>query len=200
MMICWKIIAAAFSPIILYILINTCDNSNDFIEQFRAFRKERLGQHDSEIPIIVVPAGTCGRASGVETLIRIIEKEIADKGLTEKIGLRITGCHGFCEMEPNILIEPEQTFYPKVDAVEIPNIIETSRQFGMQTMDFSIVEMYSKGMIEKDEAIARAHNSAKVEKQINETGVITPAPVAEESEAQAEANPKAKSRSLFGKK
>ena len=94
------------------------------IEQFVALQKESLGQRDSEIPTIVVPAGTCGRASGAETLIRIIEQEIADKGLAEKIDLRITGCHGFCEMEPYVLVEPGQTFYPKVNPADIPNIID----------------------------------------------------------------------------
>ncbi len=96
----------------------------NFIEQFRTFRRNCLSQGDSVVPTIVVPAGTCGRASGANELIRVIEQELADKGLTEKIGLRVTGCHGFCEMEPYILIEPEQTFYPKVDPAEIPNIIE----------------------------------------------------------------------------
>lgn len=94
------------------------------IKQFKAFQRERLSQRDLEIPTIVVPAGTCGRASGAKTIIRIIEQELADKGLIGKIGLRITGCHGFCEMEPSVLIEPERTFYPKVDPAEIPNIIE----------------------------------------------------------------------------
>ncbi len=94
------------------------------IEQFRALQKDCLSQRDPEIPTIVVPAGTCGRASGAETIIRTIEQEITDKGLSEKINLRITGCHGFCEMEPCVLVEPEQTFYPKVNAAEIPNIID----------------------------------------------------------------------------
>ncbi len=65
------------------------------IEQFRALQKDCLSQRDPEIPTIVVPAGTCGRASGAETIIRTIEQEITDKGLSEKINLRITGCHGF---------------------------------------------------------------------------------------------------------
>ena len=96
------------------------------IEQFLALQKGGLGQRDSEIPTIVVPAGTCGRASGAEILIRTIEQEITDKGLSEKINLRITGCHGFCEMEPYVLVEPAQTFYPKVNAAEIPNIIDAA--------------------------------------------------------------------------
>jgi twitching motility protein PilT len=47
---------------------------------------------------------------------------------------------------------------------EIANIIETSRKFGMQTMDNSIADAYFKGYIGRDEAIARSSNPAKMEK------------------------------------
>jgi len=56
---------------------------------------------------------------------------------------------------------------------EIPNIIETSRRMGMQTLDNSIVEMYSKGYIDREDAIARATNPGKMEKQLAQ--IITPA-------------------------
>ena len=47
---------------------------------------------------------------------------------------------------------------------EIPNIIETSRRLGMQNMDNSIVDMYSNGYIDREEAIARSSNPGKLEK------------------------------------
>ncbi len=53
---------------------------------------------------------------------------------------------------------------------EIPNIIETSRRFGMHTMDNSIAELCLKGYIDKEEAILRAGNRAKMEKAIQLAG------------------------------
>ena len=47
---------------------------------------------------------------------------------------------------------------------EIPNIIETSRRLGMQNMDNSIADMYSKGFIDMEEAIARSSNPVKMSK------------------------------------
>ena len=47
---------------------------------------------------------------------------------------------------------------------EIPNIIETSRRAGMQTMDSSIADMYFKGYIDREEAVCRSSNPAKMEK------------------------------------
>lgn len=49
---------------------------------------------------------------------------------------------------------------------EIPNIIETSRRVGMQTMDHSIAEMYSQGYIDREEAIMRSTNPGKMEKTL----------------------------------
>jgi len=47
---------------------------------------------------------------------------------------------------------------------EIGNIIETSRKFGMQTMDHGITDAYFKGYIGREEAIARSCNPSKMEK------------------------------------
>jgi twitching motility protein PilT len=49
---------------------------------------------------------------------------------------------------------------------EIPNIIETSRRLGMQTMDHSISMMYESGYISREEAVLRATNPAKMDKKL----------------------------------
>jgi twitching motility protein PilT len=62
---------------------------------------------------------------------------------------------------------------------EIPNIIETSRRLGMQNLDYSITEMYSKGYLDRDEAIMRSSNSGKMEKTLvpmNNAAEIVQAP------------------------
>ncbi|MHC5061228.1 MAG: type IV pilus twitching motility protein PilT [Planctomycetota bacterium] len=55
---------------------------------------------------------------------------------------------------------------------EIPNIIETSRKVGMQSMDFSIADMYFKGFIDREEAIVRSTNPGKMEKQLSAAGKV----------------------------
>lgn len=49
---------------------------------------------------------------------------------------------------------------------EIPNIIETSRRLGMQTMDFSIQQNYLKGYIDREEAVMRSSNPGKMDKSL----------------------------------
>ena len=52
---------------------------------------------------------------------------------------------------------------------EIPNIIETSRRLGMQSMDTSIADLYFKGFIDREEAITRSSNPGKMDKILNST-------------------------------
>ena len=51
---------------------------------------------------------------------------------------------------------------------EIPNIIETSRRLGMQNMDSSIANMYLEGFIDREEAVTRSTNPAKMDKLLVE--------------------------------
>jgi NADH-quinone oxidoreductase subunit F len=94
------------------------------LDEFRSLLGRLTKGKDSGKPTIVINAGTCGQASGANDLIRVSKRELIFKGLTDRINLRVTGCHGFCEMEPSVLIEPSGTFYPKVTIENMARIIE----------------------------------------------------------------------------
>jgi NADH-quinone oxidoreductase subunit F len=94
------------------------------IDDLRLMQGRILADVDPDIPTIAIPAGTCGQASGANSLIRIAKRELLAKGLTEKIQLRITGCHGFCQMEPSVVVYPRGTFYPRVGIKEMERIVE----------------------------------------------------------------------------
>ncbi len=53
-----------------------------------------------------------------------IEEKVTENGLDNRVAVKFTGCHGFCEQGPIVVIEPEGLFYTRVtqeDAVEIVN-------------------------------------------------------------------------------
>ena len=95
------------------------------ITALKEFQKKLIAQKDTNTPTIIISAGTCGQASGANDIIRIAKREIIARKLTGKIHLRITGCHGYCEMEPSVLIEPRGTFYPKLKMNDMIRIIES---------------------------------------------------------------------------
>jgi NADH-quinone oxidoreductase subunit F len=100
----------------------------DFVElQNRLLADKKLNEELS-IPTIVIPAGTCGQASGANDLIRVTKREILERDIAGRVNLRITGCNGYCEKEPLVLVEPYGYFYPEVSFDEMGLIVEaTSR-------------------------------------------------------------------------
>ncbi len=98
------------------------------VEEFTELRlrvlSERKVQPDQ--PTLVVCSGTGGQASGSKSILRIIKRYIIEHNLEEKIKLRITGCQGFCEMDPFILVEPGLNLYPKIKMKDVPRVIESA--------------------------------------------------------------------------
>ncbi len=89
-----------------------------------AWRKEILASRPSFERTIVVTSGTCGQASGSLQVLDALRREIERRGLADRVGITVTGCHGFCEMEPSLVIYPEGTFYKKLEPKDVPAIVE----------------------------------------------------------------------------
>ncbi len=99
-------------------------NKFSSVDELLAEQKELAVLYDPGIPTIIIPAGTCCQASGANALIRVAKRELLQKNLVNKIRLRITGCHGFCAMEPSVLVEPRRTFYPRVNPEQMERIVD----------------------------------------------------------------------------
>lgn len=91
---------------------------NSLIEE-----KTKQRQADKRITL-TVSAGTCGRARGSEEVIAALEEQVEKKNLGDKVRIKVTGCHGFCEAEPNIILHPQDLFYQHVQPKDSDKIIE----------------------------------------------------------------------------
>jgi NADH-quinone oxidoreductase subunit F len=58
------------------------------------------------------------------------QKELKREGMKEKVALKITGCPGFCERGPLVTIYPQNFFYQRVTAEDVPLIISETIQHG----------------------------------------------------------------------
>jgi len=96
------------------------------VAEFNAYRASILTDNNLNKPCIVICGGTGGQASGSNDLIRIIKRQILEKDLSNKLSLRITGCLGFCEMDPLIIVEPGYNLYPKLTMEDVPKIIDAA--------------------------------------------------------------------------
>ena len=77
---------------------------------------------DPKKPRIVICAGTGCLAYGTQKLIDNFKAEIKKQKLEGAVEIRTSGCHGFCERGPLVVIHPKMIFYQRVkldDAAEI---------------------------------------------------------------------------------
>jgi len=96
--------------------------------EFSAFQERLRYARDPSTPVVVISAGTCGQASGANDLIRVAKRELLHNGLAGRVHLRVTGCHGYCQAEPSVLVEPQRVFYPKVTTEAMVRIVEAASQ------------------------------------------------------------------------
>ena len=72
---------------------------------------------------ISVTNGTDGQTRGSQEVVRAFIEEIRKQGLREKVEVKSTGCHGFCEKEPMVLILPEEICYVEVKPEDVAEIV-----------------------------------------------------------------------------
>jgi NADH-quinone oxidoreductase subunit F len=87
------------------------------------FRKEILSQRDPNKPCITLCSGSACHATGTGKVAAALEEEIKKQGVEAEVVNRRTGCHGFCEQGPIVVIYPEGICYLKVQPEDMAEII-----------------------------------------------------------------------------
>ena len=73
---------------------------------------------------VLICGGTGCTSSGSQALFTKLESELQAKGLENEIKIVQTGCFGLCALGPIMIVYPEGTFYSRVTAEDIPEIVE----------------------------------------------------------------------------
>ena len=94
--------------------------------ELEELRKKIISARDSLKPCITLCSGTACNAARSALVAEAISKELEKQGLKEKVDFRRTGCHGFCEKGPVIVIFPEGICYLKVKPDDVPEMIRTT--------------------------------------------------------------------------
>jgi len=82
-------------------------------------------ESEQNILEIRVCRGTGCESARAHQLLEALKKEVANKGLEDKVRIKTIGCHGFCEQGPVITVEPEGLFYCQVDEKDVDEIVES---------------------------------------------------------------------------
>ena len=72
---------------------------------------------------ITVCGGTGCHAYGCLEVAEAFKEEIGKQNLQDLVDVKTTGCHGFCERGPIVVIQPEGIFYQRIQLDNITDII-----------------------------------------------------------------------------
>ena len=73
---------------------------------------------------VLICGGTGCTSSGSQTLQKAFNENIEAFGLAEEVKLVQTGCFGLCALGPIVIVYPDGTFYSRVTADDVKEIVE----------------------------------------------------------------------------
>ena len=110
-------------------------------EQLISFRKKEAEAYNSQVEKIIICAGTGCVAGGSLDVYEKLKKLMSEEGINvelelkaepheRSVGLKKSGCHGFCEMGPLLRIDPQGWLYTKVHVEDCEEIVEKTIKKG----------------------------------------------------------------------
>ena len=73
---------------------------------------------------VLICGGTGCTSSGSKTLQEAFHTNLAEFGLSEEVKIVQTGCFGLCALGPIVIVYPDGTFYSRVTADDVKDIVE----------------------------------------------------------------------------
>ncbi len=94
------------------------------LEEFDKLKEELLSRKDPNKPCISICAGAGCIASGAGEVIDAFKAEIKKQDLNALVETKGTGCPGFCQRGPVVVIYPEEICYLQVKPEDVPEIVD----------------------------------------------------------------------------
>ncbi len=102
------------------------------IKQLDTYRDEITANTKADLPTVLVCFGTGCQANGARPVAEAFTSIIKEQGLEldVNIGIKTTGCHGYCENGPLVALQPRGILYLKVKPEDVAEIVEQSIKGG----------------------------------------------------------------------
>ncbi len=116
------------------------------IDSIQAWRRE------SKKKLISLCAGSGCGAYGTAKVNQALKEELTKQNLQDNVEIRLSGCHGFCEKGPIMVLHPEGIFYPQIKKEDIPEIVEKTVKNGeiVKSLAFKDIATKEKIFYERD--------------------------------------------------
>ncbi len=98
--------------------------------ELEKLREKILSQRDPDKLCITLCSGSACHATGCDPVADALAEEMEKQGVVGKVDFRRTGCHGFCEQGPILVVYPQGICYLKVKAEDVSEIISATVKGG----------------------------------------------------------------------
>ncbi|MEE8121656.1 MAG: NADH-quinone oxidoreductase subunit NuoF [Anaerolineales bacterium] len=94
-------------------------------QELDTWRESLAAKGDPDLPLITVCGGTGCRVYGSEKVWTAFQDELANQKANARLhyDVKVTGCHGFCEKGPLVVIHPHGIMYTNVKVSDVAEIV-----------------------------------------------------------------------------
>jgi NADH:ubiquinone oxidoreductase subunit F (NADH-binding)/(2Fe-2S) ferredoxin/Pyruvate/2-oxoacid:ferredoxin oxidoreductase delta subunit len=87
-------------------------------------REELQSERDANKPCVTICSGTGCQAYGCSAITDRFRTELEKRGMLDRVDILTTGCHGFCERGPIVVIKPQGIFYERMQLRDVEEVVE----------------------------------------------------------------------------
>ncbi len=94
-------------------------------QELDTWRESLTAKGDPDLPLITVCGGTGCRVYGSEKVWIAFQDELSNQKANARLNydVKVTGCHGFCEKGPLVVIHPQGIMYTNVNVSDVAEIV-----------------------------------------------------------------------------
>ncbi|MFA9405578.1 MAG: NADH-ubiquinone oxidoreductase-F iron-sulfur binding region domain-containing protein [Anaerolineales bacterium] len=94
-------------------------------QELDIWRESLTAKADTDLPLITICGGTGCRVYGSEKVWTAFQDELTNQKANARLNydVKVTGCHGFCEKGPLVVIHPQGIMYTNVKLSDVAEIV-----------------------------------------------------------------------------
>jgi len=100
------------------------------VQELNKLRETLVAAVKPDMPYVSICAGTGCLACGCKPVTDEFRRLFKERNLGEKYRLKTTGCHGFCERGPVVVIHPQGIFYQQMKPEDVKEVVEMTLEKG----------------------------------------------------------------------
>ena len=94
--------------------------------ELETLRQSLKGGKKPDGALITVCSGSGCHAYGCDQVTAAFKEELKKHELQARVEVKATGCHGFCERGPLVVLKPKNILYQRVQVEDVPEIVALS--------------------------------------------------------------------------